>query len=134
MALRKRKGDIITKKDVAYVSFSLDEHIALLENKKSCPWDNTVCMHKTHAENIKKALAEMRKTKKVIIDENDYLFIQFSLNERADFLTEGIGTSWHKDAIYDAIKNTRFLAKLRRILGLSETADEEAECFFPEDG
>ena len=121
---KKKKGEKFNDKDLDYFVFSVNEHMTLLEENCSCPWENTVAEHNAHAQEIiqKLSLLKGRGTKpkpKEVITDDDYFFLEFVVNERVDFLFEGQGSAWnHGSPRGDVTVGVRLLAKLRKILGL----------------
>lgn len=121
---KKKKGERFSKNDLEYLVFSLNEHMELLDHQHSCPWENTLAEHKTHAKAViqKAPLLKGKGAKpKEVISEEDYFFIEFVIQERSDFLYEGQGVSWKQYSPHnDATFGSKLLSKLRRVLGLQQ--------------
>lgn len=116
----------ITDGDIQFVSYSMNEHFKLLKGHHGCMWENTLIREKERAERTIKALKlltwEHKHGEKLTATTDDFFFLQFCMTEWCDFLKEGIGTPWSADPRADVSRTSRFLERIRKMLGISEAA------------
>lgn len=119
---KKKRGSRFTDTEMEYLVFTLDEHLKLLESNLSIPWEDTFTDQRKHVKLIKDKLPLLKKRgskPKEIISEEDFFFIEFSMDERSSFMQEGIVSPWKgKTHSSDIARQEKLLHKLRRVLGL----------------
>lgn len=116
----------LTSEDINFLHFNLNEHINLLEERHGVPFENTIAAEKERGEAVfrKVIIANKLHCK---IKKDDFYFIEFALEERGDFIAEGIGRVSQPGAghLAEAARCTWLLKKLRRWCGIREAEDDE---------
>ena len=87
MASRAKR---ITFRDISFLRFSFEEYLALLRQHKSCPQERTIELEAEYGEAVIRNIS-YAYYKKTLISEDDFAFAEYFLEERGDFIAEGIG-------------------------------------------
>ena len=131
MAEKSTKTKKLTKNDVDFIAFSLDEHNTLLKRHYGISWERNTALEIKRSEEIKKAMELMVKTGTTKISEDDFYFIEFGMKERADFAAEGVGRLWTTSPTSDVTKTVKTIKKLAAICGFKPAIGEGCECDLP---
>lgn len=115
----KKKKTPVSAKEIGFISYSLDEHDRLVSEKCGAMWEHSVQAERARTERTKKALKDMARHGTVTINEEDVMYITFSMCERRDFLMEGVGTP-QRSVKADTSRTTAVLRKLREFFSMTE--------------
>lgn len=108
----------LTRDEMDFISFSIDEHLGLIDNHHGCLWE------KNKKEEKKKGYRVVHAIKDASVDEKiepeDFWFLQFVLSETADFGVEGVCQTWCKNPACSATKAQKLIHKLAILAGISK--------------
>lgn len=125
----KQTSISLSRSDVEFIYYAVNQHMEMVKTHHGMAWDYSLEKEAAYLESLKRRLPMHQGTEYPRISRNDFWFLEYTLNERNDFVNEGVGTPWFKAPKYDSLRTSAIINRLRRALGISK---EEFENGMPE--
>lgn len=121
MAAKKaeRISTNLSVEDIQFIFYAVSQHIDIVKNNRGIAWDASLEKETACLESLRQKLPSHKGTSRPKISRDDFWFLEFTLNERKDFINEGLGTPWFQNPRYDSIKTSFLIDRLRRALGIT---------------
>lgn len=106
----------LTFNDIRFLRFNFDEYLALLRSNHSCPQEKTIEKEKERGTAVIRKIVDAN-FRKVQISEEDFIFVQYFLEERGDFIAEGVGRVQKEGTRFpvESAKCQKLIKKIRRL-------------------
>ena len=106
----------LTFNDIRFLRFNFNEYLSLLSSNHSCPQEKTIEKEKERGYAVIQEIV-YANFRKVQISEEDFIFAQYFLEERGDFIAEGVGKVEKEGTLFrvESAKCQKLINKIRRL-------------------